>query len=123
MITHSALIPTLAFNSHLGSAQHGNHNHDGLHQGPIGLSHEVNRRQALYILSSGILAAAFLPAGAVEAANKKRVTTRAKRRSASTKVVTTSVSPSTTIAKVGSVSGVDPWAFYPKTVRASRTAH
>lgn len=107
--------------SHLGSPHHGDHNHDGHHQGPIGLPHEVSRRQALYLLSSGILAAAFLPAGAVEAATKKRVTTRAKRRSTSTKVVTTSVSPSTTIAKVASVSGVDPWALYPKTVRATRT--
>jgi YHYH protein len=113
---------SLSSHSHLGSPYHGDHNHDGHHQGPIGLPHEVNRRQALYLLSSGILAAAFLPASAVEAATKKRVTTRAKQRSTSTKVVTTSVSPSTTIAKVASASGVDPWAFYPKTVRASRTA-
>ena len=89
---------------HHGDPHHGDHNHDGHHQGPIGLPHEVNRRQALYLLSSGILAAALLPAGAVEAATKKRVTTRAKKRSASTKVVTNSVSPSTTIAKVASVS-------------------
>jgi Pentapeptide repeats (8 copies)/YHYH protein len=104
-----------------GNHNHGDHNHDGHHQGPIGPPHEVNRRQALYFLSSGILAAAFLPAGVVEAATKKRVTTRSKKRSASTKVVTTSVSPSTTITKRVSASGIDPWTLYPKTVRASRT--
>lgn len=72
----------------------------------------------LYLLGSGILAAAVLPAAVAGAKTKKRPTTR--RSSTTTSSLAASVPTTSATRSTGTAS--DPWSLFPLSVHATRTA-